>query len=308
MSPTAVVVSRNSTSVRNPATALALLRAYFRVASRIVPGLARRQAERLFTTPPRYAGRGVHPVVARREHVACERDHLAVWQAGPAAAPAVLLSHGWGGRGVQMGSFVAPMLARGWRVVWFDHPGRGDSGRRRVGLPDFVRAITTLDRSHGPFDAAIGHSLGAAALGLALRAGLRLRRAVLVSSPASMGEHTHRFARVLGLAPRVRDAMRRHLEHRYGVRFDDIDRLDELARVTIPALFVHDVEDREIPFAHSVRVSERMPRARLLRTYGLGHQRILSEPMVVDAIADFVARRGEAPAELPALPRPAPLY
>ena len=287
---------------------LALLRAYFGVASRVIPRLARDQAERLFTTPPRYAGRGVHPVVARREHVASGRDHLAVWQAGAPQAPAVLLSHGWGGRGVQMGAFVPPLLARGYRVVWFDHPGHGDTGGGRVGLPDFVRAIQALERSHGPFVAAIGHSLGAAALGLALRAGLALERVVLVSSPASMSEHTNRFARLLGIAPRVRDAMRRRIEHRYGVRFADIDRLEDLGRLTLPALFVHDTGDREIPFTHAVRLSERMPNGRLTRTYGLGHHRILREPAVVEAISSFVAGGADVPAELPALPRPAPLY
>jgi len=308
MSLAAVVASKNSTIVRHSAPPLPLLRAYFGVVSRVVPGIARKQAECLFTTPPRYAGRGLHPVAARREHVASGRDHVAVWHAGRADAPAVLLSHGWGGRGVHMGSFVAPLLARGYRVVWFDHPGHGESGRTRVGLPDFVRAIAALDGSHGPFHAAIGHSLGAAALGLALRARLPLARVVLVSAPASMSEHTHRFARLLGLAPAVRDAMRRHLEHRYGVSFADIDRVEDLARLALPALFVHDTADREIPFAHSVRLCERMPGARLTRTYGFGHQRILREPAVVEVVADFVAGSDDVPAELPVLPRPAPLY
>ena len=308
MSLSIAVGPKNSTIVRNPLPSLGLLRMYFGVASRLVPGVARRQAERLFTTPPRYAGRGAHPVAARREEVTAGSDRIVVWQAGPADAPAVLLSHGWGGRGVQMGSFVAPLRARGFRVVWFDQPGHGESGRRRVGLPDFVRAIQAIAGTHGPFVAAVGHSLGAAALGLALRAGLPLGRVAMVSSPASMSEHTNRFARLLGIAPRVRDAMRRRLENRYGVRFADIDRLEDLARLTLPALFVHDTADAEIPFAHALRLSERMPAARLVRTYGLGHHRILREPAVIETIAAFVAGADDAPAELPRLPRPAPIY
>jgi pimeloyl-ACP methyl ester carboxylesterase len=298
----------NSTIVRKPIPLLPILRAYFGVASRLTPELARRQAERLFTTPPRYAGRGVAAVDARSEFVTAGRDRIAVWHAGRADAPAVLLSHGWGGRGVQMGSFVLPLILRGHRVVWFDQPGHGDSGARRVGLPDFVRAIEAIAHTHGPFTAAIGHSLGAAALGLALRGGLPLSRVAFVSSPSSMSEHTHRFARLLGIAPAVRDAMRRHLEHRYGVRFEEIDRVEDLGRLALPALFVHDTADREIPFTHALRLSARMPNARLTRTYGFGHHRILREPAVVDAIAGFVAGDDDVPAELPRLPRPAPLY
>jgi pimeloyl-ACP methyl ester carboxylesterase len=297
----------NSTTVRSLLPPLPLLRAYFAIVSWLAPELARRQAERLFTTPPRYRGKRVAPAVPK-QIVDATGHRLAVWETGRREAPAVLLTHGWGGRSAQMASFIAPLTARGFRVVWFDQPGHGESGHGRVGLPDFVRAIEAVARTHGPFEAAIGHSLGGAALGLALRNGLSLGRVVLVSAPSSMHEHTRNFARLLGLAPRVRDAMRRHIEQRYGVRFDDIDRTDDLANVTVPALFVHDRNDTEIAFRHAERLSERMPRARLVTTYGLGHYRILREPGVVQTVVDFVAGSDDAPREIPPLPRPAPMY
>jgi pimeloyl-ACP methyl ester carboxylesterase len=208
-----------------------------------------------------------------------------------------------------MGSFVAPLLARGYRVVWFDQPGHGESSGKHVALPDFARAVQAVAISHGPFTAAIGHSLGGAALGLALRAGLALDRVVFVSAPSSLSEHTHNFARMLGIPPWIADAMRQRLECRYGVRFSDIDRVDALARLRLPALFVHDRGDRDVPYAHALRLRARMGDARLITTYGLGHRRLLREPGVVNAVVDFVAGDvHNVPAELPALPRPAPLY
>jgi pimeloyl-ACP methyl ester carboxylesterase len=297
----------NRTTVR--LSAVPVIRAWFGIASRVLPGMARRQAENWFTKPPRYAGRRTHPVAARRETVIAGRHRLAVWQAGPATAPAVLLSHGWGGSGVQMGSFVAPLLARGYRAVWFDQPGHGESGQGPVGLPDFVAAIEALAETHGPFEAAIGHSLGAAALALALRRGLTLGRVVFVASPASMNEHAHNFARLLGISPRIRDAMRGRLEQRYGVRFADIDRIEELAKLRLPALFVHDGADREVPFDHAQRLAEHLPGARLLKTYGLGHYRILRDTAVLRSIVGFACGDDVSlPAELPALPQPAPIY
>lgn len=299
----------NSTIVRSKLSWWVVVRAYFAVASRVLPDLARRQAERLFTVPPRYAGRGSQLVDARRETVVSAQHSLAVWQSGPRTAPAVLLVHGWGGRGVQMGSFVTPLLANGYRVVWFDQPGHGESGRGPVALPDFVGALQTLVATHGPFEAAIGHSLGAAALGVAMRRGLELRRVVFVSPPASIIEHAHKFARLLGITPRIREAMRHRLERRYGEPFAEIDRIDDLARLDLPALFVHDQGDAEVPFEHTLRLSARMPRAQQIKTYGLGHYRLLRDDSVVRAIVGFV--RGDVeglPAALPALPRPAPLY
>ena len=299
----------NSTIVRVRRTGWALLRAYFAIASRFLPEIARRHAERLFTLPPRYAGRRPHPADARRETITVDGRSIVAWQAGPATAPGVLLVHGWGGRGVQMGGFVAPLLARGYRLVWFDQPGHGESGRGRVALPDFVRSVEALAATHGPFAAAIGHSLGAAALGLALRRGLSLERVIFLSSPASIGEHAHDFGRLLGITPRIREAMRARLERRYGVRFEDIDQIDDLARLRLPALFVHDNDDAEVPFDHALRLSRRLPGARLIRTFGLGHYRLLRAPAVVAAVVDFVTGVSETlPRELPALPRPAPIY
>jgi pimeloyl-ACP methyl ester carboxylesterase len=208
-----------------------------------------------------------------------------------------------------MGSFVAPLLARGYRAVWFDQPGHGESGHGSVGLPDFARAVAALAETHGPFEAAVGHSLGAAALMLALRRGLQFSRVVFIASPASMNEHTHNFARWLGITPRIRDAMRHRVEQRYGLRFADIDRIEDLATLHLPALFVHDTTDAAVPFEHALRLSEHMPEARLLKTHGFGHFRILRDAAVIGTIVGFVdGDRNPLLAELPALPHPAAIY
>jgi hypothetical protein len=94
-----LTLSINSTIVRAQKSWWAVVRAYFAIVSRRLPGFARRQAERMFTLPPPYAGRSAHPVDARRETVVAGKRSLAVRQTGPATAPAVLLVHGWGGHG-----------------------------------------------------------------------------------------------------------------------------------------------------------------------------------------------------------------
>jgi pimeloyl-ACP methyl ester carboxylesterase len=132
---------------------------------------------------------------------------------------------------------------------------------------------------------------------------------LFVSAPASINEHARNFARLLGITPRIREGVRQRLERRYGLPFAEIDRIDELAQLRLPALFVHDTDDAEVPFEHALRLSSRVPGAKLIRTYGLGHYRLLRAPMVVAPIVDFVSGRTEAlPRELPELPRPAPIY
>ncbi|MET0210300.1 MAG: alpha/beta hydrolase [Burkholderiaceae bacterium] len=298
----------NSTTVRLYPAGLTMLRGYFRVLSRVSPGLAGRQAERVFTVPPRYHGAPLEGIDAREERVRSGRHSLAVWQVGALSAPKVLLVHGWGGRGEQLSSFLGPLVEAGYGVVWFDQPGHGASGRGPSSLADFVRAVQTLERTHGPFAAAIGHSLGAAALALALRAGLALPRVAFVGPPASITEYAHRFARLMGITPAIREAMQARLERRFGMRFAYIDSIDDLRRLDLPALFVHDKGDRQIPFDDTRRLVARMPKARLVTTYGLGHHRILREPSVVATVVRFVRGETDLPVELPALPRPSPIY
>ena len=76
----------------------------------------------------------------------------------------------------------------------------------------------------------------------------------------------------------------------------------------MPALFVHDVDDAQVPFEHALRLSAAMPQARLLRTWGLGHNRVLKDAATVAAITHFICGDAALPEVLPALPQPAPIY
>lgn len=56
-------------------------------------------------------------LLARGEPLSLARGEKA-WSFGQGAA--VILVHGWEGRGTQLGSFVAPLVAKGFRVLLFD--------------------------------------------------------------------------------------------------------------------------------------------------------------------------------------------
>ena len=59
-----------------------------------------------------------------------------------------------------------------------------------------------------------------------------------------------------------------------------------------PLLVIHDVDDREVPFATAEQWVNNSRDARLSRTTGLGHRRILRDPEV---IAQAVAFMGDPP-------------
>jgi pimeloyl-ACP methyl ester carboxylesterase len=55
-----------------------------------------------------------------------------------------------------------------------------------------------------------------------------------------------------------------------------------------PCLIVHDLDDRDVPWAEGECYARHWPGARLYTTQGLGHRRVLDAPEVIDAALVFV--------------------
>src|SRR5258708_21826259 len=100
--------------------------------------------------------------------VGARRIETWVWGAGPS----VLLVHGWGGGGAQLGPLVGPLVARGFSVVTFDAPGHGASDTGTVTIPEITSAIRAVAESRGPLAAVVAHSVGGTASVRALWEGL----------------------------------------------------------------------------------------------------------------------------------------
>ncbi len=281
--PPASVLPQISTNVRFAASAL------------LFPELAGAWAERLFLTPPRLDAQetALDMLDARSSFVVHKGRRIATWEWGwkSRGAPAVLLAHGWGGNAAQLRAFAFPLLAAGYRVIGFDQPAHGLSEGRLTGLPDFADVLTEVAGHHGRPEAVVAHSVGAAAAAFAMSRGLPFRRAVLLSPPSDIIGYSRRFARWHWIPEPVRSAMQAAIEERYGVRWEDLEIGRVAPRLSASALVIHDREDRIVPFRQGVRVARAWRGARLLATQGLGHGRILRDPQVARAVADFIAGR-----------------
>jgi pimeloyl-ACP methyl ester carboxylesterase len=320
MFSTALQSFKNSTVVRfvpsAPTIPPSVSRTGLRAASYIAPSLAGLWAERLFLTPPptRFEDQDLFAFMdAHSDFVPHLGRRLAAWRWGDSDAPAVLLAHGWGGHSAQMVPLARPLLAAGYRVIAFDQPAHGLSEGQLTGLPDFAAAIAAVARRYGGVTAVVGHSLGGAALALALSQyrdlSSRVKRAVLINAPSDISGFSRRFARLLKLPERVRRHMQEAIEERYGVRWTELEPPRLAAHLDAKGLIIHDRGDREVPIAQGEALAGVWLGARLLRTEGLGHVGILSDEHVGLAVADFISGgSGFAGAARPALPEPAPLY
>jgi pimeloyl-ACP methyl ester carboxylesterase len=265
-----------------------LLRGWFRVAATVAPEQVDRQIVRLWATPrrARHGGRAHRLApwfVTSGEH------RIAVDSEG--FGPAVLLAHGWSGTSGDMAAIADELRARGFRVVSFDMPAHGRSSGRRTTLPAMARAIRDVAAAIGPITAVVGHSLGATAALLALRDGLTAERAVAIAPPREAPHFLAQLVNALGLpAERLQGAIR-VVERQVGplVNLEG----DRAARgLRIPGLVVHDVADRQVPFAHGEAIANAWRGSQLLAVQGLGHRRILENDDVIQRVAAFIALAG----------------
>jgi len=268
-----------------------LLRAALKLAALISTGLTGRWVNRLWLRSQRYpepAREKEWLASAQRLTLAhCDRP-LAVYRWGE--GPAVLLVHGWHGRGAQLGAFAAPLVAAGFSVVTFDAPAHGRTPGHATNLPEVSEALLTVANAFPPLHGVIAHSFGAACTLAAIRHGLAPRRVVTLSAPSSLEFLMDSFAARLNISATVMDVHRRLVEARFGADLWQRYSPAGIARaLDIPALLVHDEEDHDVPWQEGEALALAWPGAIRVQTRGLGHRRILRDPEVVARVVTFMA-------------------
>ncbi|MBF9224246.1 alpha/beta fold hydrolase [Hymenobacter ruricola] len=279
----------------SPPAGLRLLRWQLKVLTAVAPGLAFKMAWKVFCTPrrlPEKAWEAPALADAGRRTVAAETGPVAVYEWGPAAAPAVLLVHGWEHRASFWRAWVPPLLAAGHRVVALDGPAHGASAGKLVTLMNFGGAVQAVADTVGEVRAIVAHSFGAASVaGLPVRlpGGAPLPRLVLLSVPEGPRAVAARFADFLHLPGAFVTQFAQYVEQATGRPVGSF-----AAAVSGPAtgaqqvLVLHDEDDEIIPFAEGRQVAAAWPGAVLHATKGLGHNRILRDAAVVQAAVAFI--------------------
>lgn len=264
---------------------LAAIRGGLRTLSAVSIRAAARAAGQLFLRPPpaplarNVAGQG-HRVV-----LSTGAGPAVAWKYG--AGPVVYLLHGWGGRGFQLSSFVHPLVAAGRTAVLLDAPGHGEAGIGESSVMAFARTLRAATAQFGPASAVVAHSLGAMATIVALVDGLSVERIVFLAPGSSLDAAGQRFQQIVGLSPETMHELKRQLQSRFHLRWEDYD-LERL-RPSIPLWVAHDRDDEEVPLAETEQLVRHWPGTQLLVTEGLGHYRVLRNAHVIAAALRFLS-------------------
>lgn len=293
-----IVILRKSTIVLKRASQ-ASLRTMHLAGSLVAPDLTARHAARLMSTPfdtGRRHARDADDGGAQHKWIMIDGQRIATYHWGdPATQPCVLLAHGWSSHALRFLPWVRALRDAGHAVIGFDQHGHGRSGKGPNSLVGFIRTLSAIADSHGPFAAVIGHSMGATATMVALADGMVARRVVLVAPVADPGSVTLRFTRMMGMTPGIAPRIQHVLETQWGVSIRQLTAYLRVPALATPALIVHDLADAEVPWEDGESYARHWPGARLVSTSELGHNRIVNDPGTIDAGLRFL--RGEVVGE-----------
>lgn len=199
----------------------------------------------------------------------------------------VLLTHGWSGRGTQLVKIADAFHQKGFQVISFDGPSHGKSGGGNTLMPEFIASIHEINKHYGPFEYAIGHSLGAMATLHAASTSFLVKKIVTIGAGDIIDDIIKDFVKKMKLKPKYNHLLREHFEKKRHGKMADYDASNSASKVQISTLIIHDENDKDVPVSCAHHIHQHHPNSALMITKGLGHNKILGDEKVIEEIINF---------------------
>ena len=203
------------------------------------------------------------------------------------SAKKILLVHGWSGRGTQLVKFAEAFQKLGYQIVSFDAPAHGKSPGNTTIMPEFIASIFEIEKHFGPFEAAVGHSLGGMSLLNAVKEGFKIKRLTIIGSGDIVKDIIDDFVKKLQLDSKISDLLRIHFEKKSNRTMDSYSSFHAAAEISIPVLVIHDADDDEVPVSCAHHIHQYLKNGELMITQNLGHRKILGDAQVIQKTIQF---------------------
>lgn len=254
--------------------------------------LAMKFASKLFTTPIKHTipKREIEmDTISVQEVVTIKsiQKQIVVYHYGDATKK-VLLVHGWSGRGTQLVKIADELLKAGYTTLSFDAPGHGKAPGKSSNMTEFIASISQLQEDFGPFEFAIGHSLGGMTVLNAIKRGLKVNKAVIIGSGDIVKDIMDDFVQKLGMNIAISKKMKASFEKKIGETMDSFSAYIAAREIEIPILVIHDKDDADVPIKAAYNIHNNLKNSELLITEGLGHRKILGDAKVIKKIIEFL--------------------
>ena len=202
----------------------------------------------------------------------------------------MLFSHGWESNAGRWRSFIPGLVDAGFQVVAFDAPAHGQSEGKQLHLIIFMSAIQAMFKAFGPFEAIVGHSMGAGAsvISLATRTLPQPKKMVLLGSFAEVSEVYNGYANMLGLTPKLESEFNKTIKKLSGHDISYFSVAEKAGQLHhIQGLIIHDKQDKTIAVQEARNIAKKWSSAQYVETDGAGHS--LQNEMIFTKVVAFIA-------------------
>lgn len=249
-------------------------------------------AAKLFTSPikhkiPKRELEMDHKSIQKLIEIPSLNKRVVLYQYGESSKK-ILLVHGWSGRGTQLFKIADELVKAGYSTISFDAPAHGKSPGKTTIMSEFVETILEIDQQFGPFEGAVGHSLGGMSLLNAVKKRFKIKRLAIIGSGDVVQDILDDFVEKLELKPSISLKLREHFEKKYGQEMDSYSGYKSAMEIAIPVLVIHDKNDPEVAVSAGINIHNHLKNGTLYLTEGLGHRKILGNPIVIEKVVHFV--------------------
>jgi pimeloyl-ACP methyl ester carboxylesterase len=213
--------------------------------------------------------------------------------------PLVILMHGWSGSGTQFRYFIPALVAAGYQVITFDAPAHGQNDGRKSHLLEFTNTLLAIQQQVGEVNVVIAHSLGAMAATEAFQRGLKAQHLVMMAPHLDVEKMFKSYSELLNLRPtlaiRFRDLSGEKMHDILGQQdpWSTLNPAALLNHKTPTGMLVHDHKDEEIDASLFEEIEATWKGCTSLKTVGLGHNRILKDDAVIQAVLSYLYQKRE---------------
>jgi pimeloyl-ACP methyl ester carboxylesterase len=258
----------------------------------VSPKLTTLFAAKLFTTPIKHKmpKRELAMDQNSQQHtlwVPAIHKEIIVYTYG-AGAKKILVVHGWSGRGTQLVKIADELVKIGYKTISFDAPAHGKSEGKTTIMTEFIASIHEIEKEFGPFEFAIGHSLGGMSILNAIKQNFKVKKAVIIGSGDIIQDILDDFVRKLGIKPEVSVMMKQHFEKKFGEPMENYSAHFAAQQVKIPILVIHDQNDHDVAVKSAHNIAKHLENVELMITEHLGHRKILGNENVINRIKVFL--------------------
>jgi len=263
-----------------------------KVLETVSPKLATQFAIKLFTTPIRHKlpKREIEMDANSKQQLvkinAIDKE-IVLYQYGDGEKK-ILLVHGWSGRGTQLVKIADELLKLGYSTISFDAPGHGKAPGKTSNMTEFIAAAIQIEKDFGPFEYAIGHSLGGMTVLNSIKKGLNVKKAVIIGSGDVVQDIMDDFVLKLGLKQNISNKMKIDFENKLGETMNSYSAYIAAKDVSIPVLVIHDENDDDVPVTAAHHIYKYLNQGEIMITRELGHRKILGDNKVIKKIVTFI--------------------